>query len=187
MVEFEYVAVLVSIIIGLGLTHLLAGVAEMINRRGEFRLDPIHVVWTVTIFFLLTLNWWVFFQTRRVAEWTFGLFIVVAVWSVIGYLMAVVLFPRRLAEGEHYGEVFERNRKWFLGLLIAYAGVDIALTALRGGLFKPPEYLPFSLHLVVLATVGIFVRSRRYHLGFAIYVLVIGFVWAFLARYVLTG
>lgn len=187
MVEFEYVAVLVSIIIGLALTHLLAGVAEMINRRGEFKLDPVHVVWVVVVFFILALNWWVFFQTRDIRQWTFGDFVVVAIWSVIGYLMTVVLFPRSLAECEDYGEVFERNRRWFLGLLVAYALADIALTAIRGGLFKPPEYLPFSLHLVALATLGIFIRSKRYHLGFAIYVLVIGFIWAFLARSLLAG
>lgn len=187
MVEFEYVAVLVSIIIGFGLTHLLSGLADMLNRRGEYTLDPVHALWAVLVFFILCLNWWVFFQYRQIAHWTFGMFMAVAVWSVIGYLLAVVLFPRRLSAGEDYGEVFERNRILFLGLVIAYVFSDILLTALRGGLFEPPEYLPFTLHLAVLSALGMVVRRRWFQLALVIYILVIGFVWSFLMRDLLTG
>ncbi len=187
MAEFDYIAVLVSIIIGLGLTHLLGGVGEMVSRRGEYKLDPVHVLWTITTFFILTLNWWVFFQSRKITDWTYGYFMMVAIWSVIGYMMAVVLFPRRLAAGESYGEVFERNRRWFMGLLIAYTFADIGLTAMRGDLFHPPEYLPFVLHLALLGLLGIFIRGRKFQLGLAIYVLAIGTIWSFMARYLLAG
>lgn len=59
MTEFEYVAVLVSLILGLGITHLLAGVGRTIHRRGELRLDAVHTLWTATAFLVLVLNWWV--------------------------------------------------------------------------------------------------------------------------------
>jgi len=65
MTEFEYLAVLVSLILGLGVTHLWAGVGQMIHRRGRTKLDPAHVLWTAATFWTLILNWWVFFQSRR--------------------------------------------------------------------------------------------------------------------------
>jgi hypothetical protein len=182
MTEFEYLAVLISIILGLGITHLLAGVGQTIHRRDECRLDAVHATWTAVTFSIIVLNWWVFFQSRTVSNWSFGVFLVVIVWAVQYYLMSVVLYPPDMAEGEGYGEVFERNRRWFLGLFCTSALTDIGLTALRGDLFDPPQYLPFASHFVVLGIVGLVVKSRRFHLFFAAYVLVVLLTWSLLAR-----
>ena len=40
---FEYVAVLTSIIIGLGITHLLPGVARLIQYPKEEPVDRVHL------------------------------------------------------------------------------------------------------------------------------------------------
>jgi membrane protease YdiL (CAAX protease family) len=79
----------------------------------------VHILWTVSTFQVLVLNWWVFFRSRDVAEWTFGGFVLVVTWAVIFYLLAVVLYPPDLKQSEDYGEVFENNRVWFLALWIA--------------------------------------------------------------------
>jgi len=50
MSEFEYLAVLVSLVLGLGITHLLTGVGRMIHRRDEFRVDAAHLLWTGAVF-----------------------------------------------------------------------------------------------------------------------------------------
>lgn len=42
MSAFEYLAVLVSLIFGLGITHILAGVGRTIHRRAEIRIDLVH-------------------------------------------------------------------------------------------------------------------------------------------------
>jgi len=182
MTEFEYVAVLVSIILGLGITHLLAGVARTIHRRAEAKPDALHSLWAATTFWTLVLNWWVFYQSRTFTDWSFGVFLVVIVWAVLIYLMVVVLYPPDMAEGEDYGTVFERNRGWFLGLFVASALTDIGLTALRGDLFDPPQYLPFVGHFVVLGILGLVIRARRFQLFLAGYVLLIGLVWSFVVR-----
>jgi hypothetical protein len=114
MSEFEYPAVLVSIILGLGITRLLEGVGRTGHRRDECRLDLIHTVWTAATFTILVLNWWVFFESRTLTDWSFGVFLVVVLWAVQFYLLAVVLYPPDMAEREDYGAVFERNRRRFL-------------------------------------------------------------------------
>ncbi len=187
MTEFEYLAVLVSLILGLGITHLLAGVGHLIHRRGQQKPDAVHVLWTAATFWMLILNWWVFFQSRRFEEWSFELFLIVIVWAVLYFLMAVVLFPPDLAEGEDYATVFERNRTWFLGLLVSSSIADIALTAARGDLLNPPTYLPFALHFVVLGVLGILIRSRRFQVALAGYVLGIGLTWSLIVRRFLEG
>ena len=187
MSPFEYLAVLVSLILGLGITHLLTGVGHTIHRRGQVRTDMVHNLWTIATFLILVLNWWVFFQSRFITNWSFGEFLLVIGWAVAFYLMAVVLYPPGMAPGEDYGRVFEVNRPWFLGLFIISSLIDITQTAARGDLFDPPFYLPFVLHLLVLAGIGVVVRNRRYHLFFASYVLGIGLLWALAARGSLEG
>jgi hypothetical protein len=182
MSPFEYLAVLVSLILGLGITHILTGVGRAIHRRGEIRTDLTHNLWTIATFLILVLNWWVFFQSRSVSDWTFDQFLLVIGWAVAFYLMAVVLYPPGMKPGEDYGRVFQVNRPWFLGLFIASSAIDILQTASRGDLFHPPLYLPFVLHLIALAGIGMVVRRRGYHLFLAGYVLSIGLIWAIGAR-----
>lgn len=47
MDRFEYVMVMVSIIIGLAMTHLLQGLVEVAQRPKPFRLRSIHLVWVL--------------------------------------------------------------------------------------------------------------------------------------------
>ena len=187
MTEFEYLAVLVSIILGLGITHILAGVGRTIHRRAQFKFDALHSLWSANTFYVLVLNWWVFFQSRTFTNWTFDGFLIVVVWAVLFYLMTVVLYPPDLSERESYGDVFERNRVWFLGLFVASSLGDIGLTALRGDLLDPPQYLPFVGHFVVLGIMGMSIKARRFQLFLAGYILIISLVWSLLVRRLLGG
>lgn len=184
---FEYLAVLVSLILGLGIAHILTGVSRTIHLRGSVRVDAIHSIWTVATFLILVLNWWTFFQSRTVTSWSFAAFLLVIAWAVAFYLMAVLLYPPGMSHGDAHGAVFEVNRPWFLGLFVSSSLIDITQTAVRGDLFDPPFYLPFVLHFVVLAGIGMISRSRRYHLFLASYVLMVGLIWALGARGVLEG
>lgn len=187
MSPFEYLAVLVSLILGLGITHILTGVGRAIHRRAEIKLDLVHVLWTIATFLILVLNWWVFFESRTISGWTFGQFLLVIGWAVAFYLMAVVLYPPGMRTGEDYAQVFEVNRPWFFGLFIFSSVIDIAQTAARGDLFSPPFYLLFVLHLVLLVGIGIWVRRRGYQVFLACYILAIGLLWAVSARGALEG
>jgi len=185
MSEFEYVAVLVSLVLGLGIANILSGLGRIIIRRHEYSIDLVHLVWSLALFLVLVLNWWVFFQLSQFNQWTFEFFLTVIVWTVLFYLMSVLLFPPDKNGMPNYGELFEQNRNWFLGLFIASNLADIVLTALRDQLFNPPFYLPFVLHFVVLGVIGIIVKSRKYHLGLAIYIFFISLTWAFWVRLLL--
>ena len=187
MSSFEYLAVFVSLILGLGVTHILSGVGYTIHRRSEVEIDPVHTIWTISTFLILILNWWVFFQSREIADWTFARFLLIIGWAVAFYLMTVVLYPPGMTEGEDYGQVFEANRPWFLGLFIASSLIDIWQTALRGDLFDPPFYLPFVGHLILVAGIGVVVKSRRYQIFLAWYILGIGLIWILSARRLLDG
>ena len=128
-----------------------------------------------------------FFESRDLETWSFDYFFVVVVWSVLFFLMAVVLFPPDMGDDEDYAVVFERNRLWFLGLFIASSLSDIVLTAMRGDLFDPPFYLPFAGHFILLGVIAMMTRSRGYQTFLAGYVLAVGLTWSLVVRRFLGG
>jgi len=182
MSEFEFLSVLISIIIGLGVTHLLAGVGRAIHQRARTRVDTLHVVWTANVLLILVLNWWVAFSWRDETDWSFGTFLVVILWSISMFMMAVLLYPHELEPDEQYAEVFEKNRKWFLGTFVIMILTDIGVMALRSDLFDPPMYLPFVLQYMVLALIGIAIPNPRYQNFLGWYVLITMLIWSFVVR-----
>src|SRR5213083_1855056 len=92
MSSFEFIAALMSIIIGLGVTNLLAGAARAFYRRRENPLDEVHIVLTVATLLLLVLHWWVTFRWNTEVNWTFDKFLVLTAWTVALYLLTVFLY-----------------------------------------------------------------------------------------------
>jgi len=167
MSEFEFLIVFISVVIGLGVTHILHGVGRIIHNRGRIEVDTVHALWTANVLLILVLNWWVSFSWGDFTAWSFDIYLVLIVWAISLYMMAVILYPPDIRGDESYTELFERNRQWLFGMFILMIGLDIAQTALRGDLFSPPIYLPFVLHYALLAAIGIVVSNRRYQMFFA--------------------
>ena len=46
---FEYLGVLIAVILGLSLTHLLRGLSKLIHLRRTCRVYWVQVVWTINI------------------------------------------------------------------------------------------------------------------------------------------
>jgi hypothetical protein len=53
MDPFSYLSVLISIILALGMTRVLAGVGEMLQARLRRWLYRVHAVWVVNLFLYL--------------------------------------------------------------------------------------------------------------------------------------
>ena len=67
MSEFEYLAVIISIIFGISVTHILAGVIRSIYRG---QIDETHFVLTAFFFLVMILNWWTGYswQSQTIVE-----------------------------------------------------------------------------------------------------------------------
>ena len=79
MSSFEFIAALMSIIVGLGVTNLLAGAGRAFYRRKENPLDEVHIVLTLATLLLLVLQWWVTFKWNTEVTWSFDRFLVLIV------------------------------------------------------------------------------------------------------------
>src|SRR5881227_1666552 len=94
MDQFSYLSVLISIILALGMTRVLAGIGEMLQARSRRRVYWVHAVWVFNLFLFLVIAWWVFYRWRNQRPWTFFLFVFVLISPTILYLASVLLFPR---------------------------------------------------------------------------------------------
>jgi len=185
MGAFEYLSVLISIILALGMTRVLAGVGEMLQARSRRRVYWVHAIWIINVFLYLVVAWWIFYRWRNQQPWTFFLFIFVLISPTLLYLASLLLFPR---EGDvdsalDYKTHYYANHRAFFILFALFAPVDIVDSLLKG----VPHFLNLGLPYIVinvlflagLVTAAI-TRNERYHQFYAIYFLVQTIVNSFL-------
>jgi hypothetical protein len=122
--QFEYLMVLVSIIVGLGIAHVLLGVGQIIDRmasvRSPLRLCLACFTWLAYIFVWLVLFWWWEFRFGEfVVEWSIGLYLFLVLYAVLLFLLAAVLVPRSWDPVEDLGTFLVQRRWWFYSLFLA--------------------------------------------------------------------
>jgi hypothetical protein len=114
MTPFEYVIVLISVIIGLGITTILTGVAELIKHTQPVKLFTPYIIWIILIFVLHIQDWWISYQYKTVEIWTLQSFLLVLLYPINLYILAHLLFPAELTKAfsskefylNHYPRLF---------------------------------------------------------------------------------
>src|SRR5436305_14647648 len=91
---FEYVIVLTSIVIGLALTHLMQGVAGVIQHPQRPRVWGGHLVWVAYLFVSIVFWWWWGFCLQLVEQWTFSIYAFVIFYAFYLYLFCPMLVPK---------------------------------------------------------------------------------------------
>ena len=191
MDAFNYLSVLISIILALGMTRVLGGVGEMLQARSRRHIYWVHAAWVFNLFLFLVLAWWIFYRWRTQQRWTFFLFAFVLISPTILYLASLLLFPREGAEDENveYKTHFYSNHRSFFALFSLFPAIDIIDTLLKGipHLLQLgwPYFLQTALNCSGLIVAAI-TRNQRYHQVFAVFFLASNIASAFPVFYTLT-
>jgi len=90
---FEFIMVLLSIIVGLGIAELLTGVANTLQNRHTVRVYWVHAALTAAIFLALVQQFWEAWGLRYVDVWGFGAMLQMLAAPICLYLCARLLFP----------------------------------------------------------------------------------------------
>jgi hypothetical protein len=176
--EFEFLSILISIVFGLALTHVLSGAVRSVYAGTA---SETHLVYAAFFIQVLILNWWVGFKWNTHAEWSFETFLILILWAMTHYVMAVTVYPPGSSDDDH-----DRRSWWFLWAFVAAVSMDIAVTAIRGDLFRPWYYLPFVLHYIALSVIAITINTPSVHRFVSWWFLSTIIVWAFLVRRLLS-
>lgn len=119
MSDFEYISVLLSIILGLAITQLLSGIARLI-RDGR-RLAPAWWVMVIVATLLLAdfQVWWASFEWRHIQGWNFFNYAAFMVLPMLLYLLAYLVLPENLRlDGRELADEFIQRRRMFYGIMM---------------------------------------------------------------------
>jgi hypothetical protein len=173
MGPFEYVMTLVSIVVGLALTHILSALGSAVHRLRHgppIRLDAVYLLWVgFVLAWLLSFWWWEFKFHDLDIKWTFGLYLFVILYAVVLFLMAVILVPRDM-DGVHDSYAyFMAGRRWFFGALLLADAVDFADSLLKGIAWAlRPDYVVQLVVYIAAAALGVASGRRSVQLGIAV-------------------
>lgn len=172
---FEYLGVLISVVMGLGITHLLTGVSKVIHHRKTIEIYWVHLVWTINVLLYILTIWWGMFWWSALSEWSYFQFLFITLYAIVLFLMATMLYPWDFPTDFSFKKHLIDNRAWFFGLQFAAWTIDIPETLHKAGAGLrelPNFYFAFVGTMLFLSLVGIFTRNTRFHAFFALYWLV---------------
>ncbi len=179
---FEYLTVLVSVVVGLSLTHFLTALIRIVHNRDSVRPYWVHLLWSLSIMLWTISFWWFTFAMSDVQRWSLGLFAFVMLYAVMLYVLMALLFPEDIDPDEDHQSLFFENKTWFFSTLLLFLVIDLFdfWMRLETGLdiVTLGPYLGFIGPLIVFSIIAILSDNRRFHAFFAVqaFVWVIGFM-----------
>jgi hypothetical protein len=177
---FPHIRIVLGMVIGLGVTRLLSGVARIIQHPKQYPLYPVHLGWVAMLLLMLVHFWWWEFGLYALADWTFGKYLFVVVYAVTLFLLCALLFPDSMQDYRGYEDFFYARRTWFFGLLAATYLLDIVDTLIKGHTHFARfghEYLIRTVVLLILCAAAVATRNRRFHALFVTGALVYEVSW----------
>lgn len=166
MTIFEHVSVFISIILGLGVVHLLGGVSLILDTRVRTRVYAVHLAWTFNMLLLIVLAWLGNFVLAPITEFSALHFFNLLAYFMVIYLMSGLLYPVRGEEVTDFKEHFHSNRPRFFTLGILFVttdAVDGVLEARATGLDLNPFQFGQLAIFLALFVIGIRNESEGFH------------------------
>ena len=160
MTPFEYLAVLISIVLGFGITELLAGVQRLVHHRDEVVLHWLPLTWSGIVFVALVQWWWAAFGFRDRMEWNFFSFLLILLVPVLYYLAAALVLPLGAR-----AERFDLRAHYFAVHRLFFGTVATAtmLEALRAAVVRDAQATLLNLVATALLAALAIVRNPRAH------------------------
>jgi hypothetical protein len=164
MDAFGYVSVIISVVIGLGLSHLLTGAAELFKARRRVRFYWVHLLWVVLTFVGHIFLWWTMWNLRLVRNWDFFSFLLLLLAPVLLYLAAAFLIPKvEPGSAVDLREYFYENHSAFFGINAAFTALmGLENWLLTGRLSPAPVTAVFAVWFVLLCVSAV-MKDARYH------------------------
>lgn len=168
MTAFEYLSVLLSIILGLAITQVLQGYRSLLLLRRTVRPYWPALIWSGLVLLLATQAWWSSFGLEGQREWRFGTFLVILVQMGLIYMLAAMVLPD-VADGAEIDlrTHYEAQRRPFFACLLAIVVVSIAKDLMLSGRLPSGTNLAFHGLFAVNALAGLALRSDRTQLAVA--------------------
>ncbi|MEQ8474156.1 MAG: hypothetical protein RIC35_23375 [Marinoscillum sp.] len=180
MDPFEYVVVLQSLILGLGIAQLLTGSADVISNLKNVKPGFAHSFMVFNIFLMHLQEWWYSYQYGlEITAWTLPIVIVLLIYPILLFILARMLFPTGLRGNEKdLKEYFFDQWQWFYAILVAIPVVSMFQNVLISGKDISLQIPQFAMIIIYSAFILTNVKSVRIHNVFQVIqtIIWIGFI-----------
>jgi hypothetical protein len=164
MRSFDYLSVLISIVLGLGITNLLTGLAALVRHRGRVVGYWPLPVWMVTVFLIHVQTWWALFGLRGIEQWSFAAFLVVLLQPVALFVMTALIIPDVSASSiVDLRIAFFRETRGFFGALFLALLASLAKNLVLSGSLPEGRNVAAHIVFIAIALVGGISRNTRIH------------------------
>jgi hypothetical protein len=159
MEAFGYVSVIFSVVIGLGMSHILTGATELVKARQRVRFYWVHLLWVALIFVAHIFLWWTMWNLRLVRNWNFFSFLLLLLAPVLLYVAAAFLIPRvEPSTSIDLREYFYANQPAFFSVNAAFVALMGMENWLLTGRLSPA---PVTIVFAVMVHLALRVRDRE--------------------------
>ena len=169
MSTFEFVVILLSIVVGLGITGLLSALVSLVEHRHKVRFDALTLVWVANAMLFHIFFWWVAVGNARAFEqWSLAAFLVLFAYAMVLFFSAALILPSNAAAGCDLRDRYDSIRRPFFALMTAAPAIDITDSLLKGGIDRilnvlGPTYIVAMMGLALFGIAAMRTADRRLH------------------------
>jgi hypothetical protein len=157
---FEYLMVMVSIILGLGVTQTLRGLSKI--ARSPKTYLPV-TIWAITLFYLHIQVWWSLWDTVAVVSWTQPFFYLLVAIPCSLFGATELLLPMGNSPDTNWESHFFGVRKWYIGAFCVFAALATLETYVFLGTPLSHPYRINQAIIITAAAAGFFTENRTVH------------------------
>lgn len=162
MNRLEFIMIMLSIIVGLGITELLTNLARQIRAKSRCKGFWIQSILVVIIFIALLQQWWESWGLQTVDSWSFPMVLLMLGGPVGLYTMSHLTFPEEIDGADLNTYYFEHHRIiWGIGSLTILLSVLFRPIAFNQALFVPnnlPSFIGLVMYTILALTKNKFVH-----------------------------
>ena len=181
MSTFEYLAALVSVVIGLGVAQALRGLGHFVHARTSVRVHGPHVIWLFNVVLWMVVFWWFSFGLAELPEWRLSDLVWVLFYSAWIYFLVALLLPDPIPDDFDPRVHFYETRAWFFGALFCVGLVELGdywVKVVYQGVLEGMQGTALNLYTglmtiwLVGSLIAVRIRNERFHWAYAIVFLV---------------
>ncbi len=163
MTPFEHLSVLVSIVIGLGIAHLLSSAHRLVQARDRVRPYWLSLMWAGLILVTQIEWWWATFEYREQMQWNFFYFLFMLLSPIALYLAAAFVLPD-VEPGVTYDlrEYYYGTRRWLFSILALNPALDAVRRAFEAGSILNVGASTNAIAAVLIASLAVSDREAHH-------------------------
>jgi hypothetical protein len=151
---FEYVSILISIILGLGITQILSSYSDLLYRYKEVKFYWPQTLWILFILFLHIQDWFITYQLKEKVVWHLPELIFVLLYPVSLFMATKILLPTNEKEESTNMKLYFFSQFPILFYIVATSilcSVFFNIFLLNNRLFQQTHLLIFLLTMIYVA------------------------------------